>query len=136
MVVDMVINGTPMSASSACVLCYWACRAGVVGPAQKLAAQPDCSSGNFNKKFNRVVGLDRDDKLMSLEVPSYSKHSLGRSTLHLPVVPFHESFAREVAECATSVHALEQVLAETEMAPAYWSHPVVSANFEEAVEPI
>ena len=35
MITDMVLNGTVMSAKHAGILCYWAARAGVHGPAQQ-----------------------------------------------------------------------------------------------------
>ena len=44
LIVQMTVAGEPMSAKSACILCHWACRGGLEGPAKKIAMRPDKKS--------------------------------------------------------------------------------------------
>jgi hypothetical protein len=50
-----------LAAKKACVLAYWASRAGASGATANLAYPPGSSStGNYSKHFDRVVGIKEE----------------------------------------------------------------------------
>lgn len=66
MLIDMTVQGTPMSAKAACIVAWWASRAGAQGAAGRLALSPTSQTGQFSMKFNRVAGLDNTSNLMNV----------------------------------------------------------------------
>ena len=134
---EMTVSGTKMTAKSACILAYWIERAGGQGAVTRLGLPPTSPSGHFARKFRKVTGLDLYEKNhMPLEVPCYSKHDLGRTTMKLPVVPFHEAFAREVQDDPSTEEDLRSAIVDGEWSQSYWAHPIVRRHHPNVVEPI
>ena len=47
-----------MSAKTACVIAWWASRAGALGPVKDLAFRPNAPTGLFSRKIDSVSGID------------------------------------------------------------------------------
>ena len=45
-----------LKANHACVLSYWAFRAGAQGPVRELKKKPGLASGNYSKHFDKILG--------------------------------------------------------------------------------
>ena len=87
MLVRLKGKGT-LSARQACVLAFWACRAGAKGPAEQLALPPNRQSGKYSAKYDRVVHADMYGPLdYNLELPAYNKYDSTRETTYVPVQP-------------------------------------------------
>ncbi len=85
-----------LSATQACILAFWASKAGATGMVTKLAYKPNSPSGHFSRHFNAVVDRPTDKDFYRMEVPLHSKLDASRNMEMLSVVPPHEAFAEEV----------------------------------------
>jgi hypothetical protein len=47
-----------VNARSLCVICYWAAKAGALGPAVNYSLKPDSASGHFQRKVDSVTGIN------------------------------------------------------------------------------
>jgi hypothetical protein len=47
-----------LSARSLCVICYWAAKAGTLGPAVNYSLKPDSASGHFQRKVDSFTGIN------------------------------------------------------------------------------
>eukprot|EP00969_Alexandrium_andersonii_P204493 9036296-Alexandrium_andersonii.AAC.1 len=97
MLVDLKQAGT-LSAKQACVLAFWAVRAGATGMASKLAYKPDTKwTGHFSRHFDSVAGT-KVDSLPWYNVPmaQYHRYDASRAFEDMPTLPPHEALAEEL----------------------------------------
>ena len=77
-----------MSAKSLCVLCWWAARAGIAGPAGSYSFRPGTPTGHYQRHVDSVSGVNlkaNKQSMLKVGVPRYTKHGAGRSLHELPV---------------------------------------------------
>ena len=131
--VELKRTRAPVTARVACVLAFWASRAGAVGPVAQLGLKPNQQSGKFSVHFDKVTGVNvRDDKLYHMDVPGYKRCSSLRTTMDLVSYLPHEVLAEEVlARSDTS-----RLFASMQHPPAYYEHPVVKRAVGEITYPV
>ena len=88
MLIDFKMQGK-LHATHVCVLCFWASKAGLGGIVSRLAKAPGGSSGSYAKHFNRTIGADLndDDSLYALDVPSFKRGHMVRSSQEIAMYP-------------------------------------------------
>ena len=70
LLLDMKFRGTPMSATHACLIAYWASQAGAVGPVTKLGCSPSTQSGNVSRHFDLAAKTrERQSRYYWLDLP-------------------------------------------------------------------
>ena len=126
---DMLIHlkrTNALSAKQACVLAWWAAKAGACGLAQSLGYRPEAQSGHYSRHFDKVVGCKPSNKhFYNLDVVQYSRYSSGRVVEQMPVVPPHEALVEEFLARPTLAEDVRQAVREGELPTSYTSHPAV-----------
>ena len=111
-----------LSAKHACLISYWAAKAGAKGPVKDLAFRPNASTGHYQRHLDAVAGLrGRAGDFLSISVPGHTKHSDARTVMQVKVYPPHERLHLELAEdpdIAAKARA-------TEWPPSVANHPVM-----------
>lgn len=123
-----MLNSGRMSAKTVCTLCWYASRAGALGPVARYALNPESPSGHFQRHIDRKNGFAASEKLQSMlhiSVGINSKYEAARAMSRLPVQAPHECMRQEVLANTQLVEQLEKTLADAEWAPAYYNHTVV-----------
>ena len=118
-----------LSAKQVCSIAFWATKAGLSGPASKLALRPDSQTGKFSRKFDTFLGSLPSD-VPAYEVPTVlrPRTTATRVVAQLPVMPPHESLLEELDVNGTSLaQELRDALDDDEMPPFYTDHPAVIA---------
>lgn len=124
MLLSMVWAGK-MSAKTACVIAWWASRAGAKGPINDLAYRPSAPSGHFSRKVDNVSGIDlRKHKRYLIKVPATTRFDHSRSTIDLPLVNAHEAIESELADNPGLSAELQAKIDGNEFPQAYDDHPV------------
>ena len=116
-----------LSARSLCIICHWASLAGARGPVSDYKLKPDSPSGHFQRKVDKVTGIDLKTAakdMYKVLVPQHSKYDMSRTAHEMVINVPHEEFATEVSENpgAASGHL------DPEWSEDYQDHPVVKAN--------
>ena len=123
-----------LSARSLCVICYWASLSGAQGFVSDYKLKPDSPSGHFQRKVDKVTGIDlrsAASDMYKIAVPQHSKYDLSRSSHDMVINVPHEQFVNEV--CADP-HAASGPL-DPEWTQACHEHAVVRANPGNVVMP-
>lgn len=133
---DSFLSGES-SAKTIAILAYFAVKAGVQGPIEKMAMAPGALDSSYHRKIAKTVGLDvADERLQNIKVPGYRRAERSRVELDLPVVPPHESIAEEVNQNPDLVEEVQSCVADEEWSGVYARHPVVmTARPDEPVLP-
>lgn len=116
-----------LSARSLCVICYWAAKAGALGPVANFSLKPDSASGHFQRKVDSVTGINlrtASERMYKVPVPQHNKYDLSRTSHKMVVQLPHECFVEEVTE---NLHAATGPL-DPEWTEQYRQHPVVLRN--------
>ena len=80
-IIELKQRGT-LSAKQACVLAFWAHKAGAIGIVAKLAYSPDKQSGRFSRHFDAVVGCGPSAlDFYTLQTPGHSRHRANRVSM-------------------------------------------------------
>eukprot|EP00959_Pyramimonas_sp_CCMP1952_P122434 2559606-Pyramimonas_sp.AAC.1 len=81
MKIDLKMRGL-IAATDACMISFWAAKAGAGGVTQQLAKAPGASNGNYSKHFNRVVGSDsvESENVYFVDVPFFKRGDATRSS--------------------------------------------------------
>ena len=119
-IVSLKLAGT-ISAKSACLLCFWASRAGVAGPVAKLAMAPDKQSGKYSRKFDDVEGRPQEDGFLYVDVPVHHRCDSSRVVMKMPTTPPHAHLSLEWAQ---HKETLRGALACSEQPPCYLAHRI------------
>ena len=89
-VLDFVFPGT-LSAKSACIIFWWAGKAGVSACADRWGFRPDAPSGHYQRHLDAMLGIKLHDRdRYCVDVPAYQKHHRGRHLRRMPVQIPHE----------------------------------------------
>ena len=115
-----------ISAKQACIISFWASKAGATGLVTKLSFKPSSQSGHFSRHFDSIVGSRPSDKdFYRLPVPLHSRLDATRNIDSFPVVPPHEAFANEILTNPGSAVELARAIEANELPETYTNHPVV-----------
>ena len=123
-----------LSARSLCVICYWAAKAGALGPAVNYGLKPDSPSGHFQRKVDVVTGINlqsASQTMYKVSVPQHNKYDLSRTSHEMVVQLPHECFVEEMTK---NLHAAVGPL-DSEWTKAYLEHPVVLRSPGKTVMP-
>ena len=124
-----------ISATTFCLICYWAGRAGIK-EAIKYGLRPGCQSGRYSQKVKSIFQWrSRNDLFYELKVPCQGKHDVERSLQSIDIIPGYEQLIRDINDQTESelvrLRSLDDGLPDQ-----YWDHPVVSNDPESLVYPI
>lgn len=123
---------TSISANTFCLMCWWAWKSGMPGSVAEFAMKPGSSSGNYQKKLNKVLSFDLHlTRMYDVQVPGYPRREAGRGPLVLPLRPPHELIEEEASKTPRMRFRLREAIDAGRLPPAYMSHPVVA----EATDP-
>ena len=124
-------HGGVLSAKQACVIAWWASRAGAGGMTAELAKHPTTQSGHFSRHFDAVTG-ESPHKLdfMGILMPAHRRCDASRSVFHMPCIPPHEAVADEVdiAGAGRLEQELQKAIDENKLPRAYFDHIVVRVS--------
>ena len=118
-----------LSAKQACVLAFWASKAGLSGPAKKMGLRPDSQSGKFSRKFDDFIGsVPADEPIYEVKTVVRPRSSATRTDVQMPMIPPHEAVQEELARSAEPLQQqLRDALDLGEMPPFYTEHPAVTS---------
>ena len=119
-----LLNERVLNARQFCEAMWFAGRAGIP-EAVPWGMNPGAASGHYQRKLNAATGdaHDRADLYM-LSVPGHAKHDLSRTRHSVPTLPPHEQIEGELVD-PTYRNRLRDAVANNELPPAYWAHPMV-----------
>ena len=128
MIVDLKLQGI-LSAKQACVLSFFASRAGASGFVGALAMKPSAHSGSFSRHFDMVLGVrpQEGEEFYSMPVPGFKRTEAARVTFQLPCWPPHEAIDEEQRSTPDMPRKLAQAIADGELPPSYAAHNVVTS---------
>ena len=120
MLSDLYFQG--LSANKFCILCHWAVKGGLRGPAERAAMAPGKDTGAYQKRLDKVLGFtDAISELYEFTVPGHSKYDLTRTLHTLPSVTAFEALCNELAETPEFRFNFDPA----ELPPVYHEHRVV-----------
>ena len=115
-----------MRAKQACILAYWATRAGAIGDAKLLAYPPGRQSGKYSTHYDTVLASSPSAELFySVDVPTLLRTDASTETHSLPTVPPHCALQEEMQQMNTA--GLAQAVRENRFGRVYEDDPVVMA---------
>lgn len=115
-----------LSAKQACILAFWACKAGAKG-AKKLAVRPDAPSGRFSYEFDNAMGsFPKDLPSYSVDLAKRRRHDNSRSWEPLPFIPPHEAIAKELDSSTEASEQLRYAKEGDELPRIFTENPLVS----------
>lgn len=132
MLVELKHHGA-ISATTACLIAYWAHKAGACGPVSALGTKPGQHSSAYSRAFDKYTGLGlQSAHLYNLPCARRVKYDVSRRFEALPFLVPHEAFAEElILDADTLVAATRQAEERNEMPPMWASHPVVEQARQE-----
>ncbi len=127
MLVDLKCKGS-ISAKQACLLSYWAGKAGAKGKASALSQKPGQQSGSYSRRFDIVVGAGLSSLLLFwMPVIRTHRFDASRRFEDLPVRLPHEALKSELNSSPIPLEALTRAVAEGDLPERYLQHPAVVA---------
>ena len=94
--IDLKLAGR-INATMACIISYWAAKAGAQGPCSQLGQRPDQGSGQYSRHFDKFTDYGvRSMGFYQLPVARRLKVDLGRRWDPLPFLPPHEMLLDEL----------------------------------------
>ena len=131
MLIDLKLQGT-LSATQACVLAYWAWKAGAVGKCCDLAAKPGQATGAYSRRFDTATDTGKTSlDFYNLKVARRLRHSASRIVSPVPMRRPHEALLEELLVDQSSKEAFERGLLNDEVPPLYHNHPAVTNSAPE-----
>ncbi len=126
LIIGMKHRGT-LSATDACLLCWWAQKAGVKGTVAQVAMRPGHKwSGIYSKHFDKIVNpTDPDDELYVMTAPAYHRSTDLRILADFSVLPPHDAADEEIRGTPGIRELLEKCRNTDTLPPAYNEHEVV-----------
>ena len=95
-VLDLQYQGK-VSAKYACLLCYWAHRAGAPEAVGRLGFRPNAQSGQYQRHLDTVLETKMHSQWYTVEVPGHNKHEQSRVLRKTPVLLPYDELVEEVA---------------------------------------
>ena len=127
LITSMKYKGARMTANYACILAFWASKAGAVGHTlKKLGHHP--GTHNYSRHFDSAMKSNQESKRerhYMLRMPMFRKIDGIVSCLEHPTAPMHEALIYEVNQLPDMQERLMRALPN--LPPAYHSHPVVAS---------
>ena len=119
-------SATIMRANHACLIAYWAMKAGALGVSD-LALGPGKQSGKYSQRFDRVTGAleSKDDEYYELPVQGWNRGDGTVSVFSLPVVPLQQIVQEEVTTHPEILESLSRAKTDGDLPLVYHQHPVV-----------
>jgi len=119
---DFVLNmhqTGALSAKTACVIFWWAGKAGL-DSVRRWGFRPDAPSGHFQRHLDSMLGAmaARKDRYQ-IQIPSYQKHHRGRVSRRTPVQIPHEALDLEARSDPLFIDTLTRAIDEHELPPLY-----------------
>lgn len=128
-VVSLKLKGM-ISARTACVLCYWAKRAGLKGDGAKLALSPGRTGGAHSEHFDKVTGIREhmDSDFYTLDIPGNDRSTLGRTPVGHCANFGYNGIADEMSKDAEFTERLAAQIQTNTWGPIYSEHELVKAH--------
>ena len=127
-----------LSAKDVCTIALPAKQCGATGPVTDLSFRSDAPSGHYQRHLTAVLNLDVPlERACTMLVPAREKDTIERTTIEIPVMPFHESLAVELQKNPGLSFQLQESLENHEWTAQYHQHPIVrGATTGEQVWPL
>ena len=126
-----------MTAKDVCTLAWWSARAGAKGPIGDLGYRPSADPGKFQRKLDKVFGLDfKNHRFYDVDVPGFSKATAERTVHTIPVRLPHEVIEHDVASMPDLLAKLEELKDDMRLPPAYLLEKAVAEHPDEHVLPL
>ena len=124
-IVDLKLSGH-ISAKKACILAFYACKAGVAtsDDLRRLGLDPTHQSGAYSRRFDDICGHPQEEGYFYVDTPINARNEGLRIKQALPTVPPHEHL---VAHWLSNRETLQAAMREKAMPRVYYKHPVVSS---------
>ena len=115
-----------LSAKDVCTIALLAKQCGATGPVTDLSFRSDASSGHYQRRVTAALKLDEPlERAYTLQVPAREKDTIERTTIEIPVMPFHENLAEELQTNQGLSFQLRESLENHEWTAQYHQHPIV-----------
>jgi hypothetical protein len=126
LIIGMKHRGT-LTATDACLLCWWAHKAGVKGVVAQVAMRPGHkNTGNYSRHFDKIVNpTDHDDDLYVMTAPGYHRSTDLRVLADFSVLPPHDAADEEIRGNPGIRKLLEECRNTDTLPPAYNTHEIV-----------
>ena len=127
-----------LSAKDVCTIALLAKQCGATGPVTDLSCRSDAPSGHYQRHLTAVLNLDVPlERAYTMQVPAREKDTIERTTIEIPVMPFHESLAEELQTNPGLSFELQESLENHEWTAQYHQHTIVrGATTGEQVWPL
>ena len=120
LLIDMKLAGR-INATQACIISFWAAKAGARGPCSELGKRPGLQSGKYSMSFDKFTQLGPASMdLYQLPIARRLKMDLGRRWDPLPLIPPHEALLDELLLDDSAEQRFQQEL-EDDNIPLAWS---------------
>ena len=117
-VLNLVFAGS-LSAKSACVIFWWAGKAGLDN-VRRWGFRPDAPTGHYQRHLDSLLGSRRQrQERYHVNIPGYQKHSRGREIRKTPVQVPHEMLDAEAQSDPYFVDTLTRAVDNDELPPMY-----------------
>ena len=121
-VLDLQYQGK-VSAKYACLLCYWAHRAGAPEAVGRLGFRPNAQSGQYQRHLDTVLETKMHSQWYTVEVPGHNKHEQSRVLRKTPVLLPYDELVEEVAATPGFQLILKSKIDNHELSDLYYQHP-------------
>ena len=134
-IIDLKQQGI-LSAKRACLICFWAMKAGACGAVADLARPPGKQSGKYSLHFDRICGKPSAQNFHYLKMPGHRRVDDERCIHRLPARLLHEVAAKDISDNPERRQQLQAALDADTLPRTYHTHPIVLDRSEgEAVYP-
>ena len=125
-------------AKDVCTIGLLAEQCGATGPVTDLSFRIDAPSGHSQRHLTAVLNLNVPlERAYTMQGPRREKDTIERTTIEIPVMPFHESLAEELHTNPGLSFQLQESLENHERTAQYHQHPNVrGATTGEQVWPL
>jgi hypothetical protein len=119
-----------------CIIMWWAGKAGV-HEAVRLGHNPDAPSGHFAWHVKATLGVFNEaEHVYRFDIPGHAKADSTRSSHSVTTFAPHELLASDVVASPSLRVQLDEAVADHQLPPAYYTHPVVQASADARVWPV
>ena len=135
LIVDLKVAGT-ISAKTACLIAFWAAKAGAAGEVSNLGAKPGLQSGHYSKKFDLWSGAGvRDLDLYDIPLARQVRFDASRRFLPLPMRLPSVALGHELESNASLITSLQDAVRTRDLPALYFQHPSVRTAPEATMHP-